>query len=98
MATLTPVKTLGTVMLALQNLTHPATVVGSAVDVSTKFGATIFLYHALVEAVANTNPGSFLVQVSPDASGNSNWITAFEFQGDVASPATEAMTATEPIG
>ncbi len=52
------------VALAHQAVTHPATVVGSALDVSTKLAMTLALFHASVEAAANTNPGKFLVQVS----------------------------------
>lgn len=86
------------VALAHQAVTHPATVVGSALDVSTKLGMTIDLSHASVEAVANTNPGKFLVQKSAAASGNEDWQTIMEFDATVSTADTEAMTATEPVG
>jgi len=86
------------VALAHQAVNHPATVVGSALDVSTKFAVTLVLFHASVEAVANTNPGKFLVQISGAASGNEDWVTAYEFDATVSTADTEAMTATEPIG
>jgi hypothetical protein len=84
--------------LAHQAVTHPATIVGSALDVSTKLGITLLLFHASVEAVANTNPGKFLVQISGAASGNEDWVTIHEFNATVSTADTEAMTATEPIG
>ena len=86
------------VALTHQAVTHPATVVGSALDVSTKLGMTLILFHASVEAVANTNPGKFLVQTSGAASGNEDWATVMEFDATISTADTEAMTATEPIG
>lgn len=86
------------VALAHQAVTHPATVVGSALDVSTKLGLTLLLFHASVEAAANTNPGKFLVQISGAASGNEDWATVMEFDATISTADTEAMTATEPIG
>ena len=86
------------VALAHQAVTHPATVVGSALDVSTKFAMTLDLFHASVEAAANTNPGKFLVQKSASETGNEDWVTIFEFDATISTADTEAMTATEPIG
>ena len=87
-----------TVALAHQLVTHPATVVGSALDVSTKLGMTLLLFHASVEAAANTNPGKFLVQISGAESGNEDWQTIQQFDATISTADTEAMTATEPIG
>lgn len=84
--------------LAHQAVTHPATVVGSALDVSTKLALTLALFHASVEAAANTNPGKFLVQVSGAASGTEDWATIAEFDATISTADTEAMTATEPVG
>lgn len=101
MATVTPVKTDSVDVLTHQAATHPATIVGSAIDSRTKRAAVLFLYHGYVEAAADTNPGSFLVQVRPDAGDGSvleHWITVAEFIAKGTTPDTEAMTATEPIG
>jgi len=87
------------VALAHQAVAHPATVVGSALDVSTKLGVTLYLFHAAVEsAQENTNPGKFLIQTSGEASGNESWATAFEVDATISTPATEAMDAAEGIG
>jgi hypothetical protein len=91
-------KTAGVVVLAHQPVTHPATVVGTAQDVSTKFAATILLFHSSIEATANTNPGKFLVQVSGSATGNEDWATVYEFDATISTADTQAMTATEPVG
>ena len=91
-------KTDGIAILAHQAVTHPDTVKGSAQDVSTKLAATIILFHASVEAVANTNPGKFLVQISGSASGDEDWATIDEFDATISTADTEAMTDTEPTG
>ena len=89
-------KTQGTSILTHQAITHPATAVGSTQDVTTKLAATLILFHASVEATANTNPGKFLVQVSGSSSGNEDWATVYEFDATISTADTEAMTATEP--
>jgi hypothetical protein len=86
------------VALAHQAVTHPATVVGSALDVSTKFAMTLALFHASVEAAANTNPGKFLVQVSGAASGNEDWAAIAEFDATISTADSEGINATEPVG
>lgn len=93
-----PSKTQGIAILAHQAVTHPGSVVGSAQDVTTKIAATIILFHAMVEAVANTNPGTFYVQVSGLASGNEDWATVAQFTAKDTTPDTEALTATEASG
>lgn len=99
--TSTPGKTDSVVVLTHQAATHPTTIVGSALSALTKRAVTIFLYHAYVEDTADTNPGTFKVQVRPDpgdGSVNENWITVAEFVAKGTDPDTEAMTAIEPIG
>lgn len=91
-------KTVGTDVLTHQAITHPDTVKGSAQDVSTKLAATIICFHSSVEATANTNSGSFLVQISGASSGDEDWATVAQFQATVSTADTEAMTATEPVG
>ncbi len=98
MATITPDATVKTSLLSHQAITHPASVYGSAVDVSGKYAATVHLYHALVEATANTNPGAFIIQASAAASGNEDWVDLVRVDVTTDSPATEALTATEASG
>lgn len=101
MATFTPSKTDSVSVLSHQAVTHPVTVVGSAIDCTTKKRVTIYLYHGYVEATADTNPGSFLVQVRPDpgsGSVNEHWVTIAKLYAKGTTPDTEAMTATEPAG
>ena len=96
MATIT--KTQGTEVLAHTAITHPASVLGSAQDVSTKLAATIICYHASVEATANTNPGSFYIQVSAESSGDETWATVAQFTATVVTANPEAVTGTENAG
>lgn len=93
-----PSKTPGITILSHQETLFPDTVKGSAQDVSTKFAVTIIMFHAIVEAVANTNPGTFYVQMSASASGDEDWVTTHKFTATDGTPDTEAMTATEPGG
>ena len=101
MSTVTATKTDSVEVIAHQAATHPTTIVGSAVSCLTKMGVTIFMYHGYVEAAADTNPGSFKVQVRPDAGDGSvteHWSTVATFTTPGTTPDTEAMTATEPVG
>jgi len=98
LGTITVNQTVGTVMLAHQAVTHPDTVKQSATSVAGKIGATITMFHASVEAAANTNPGQFLVQTSASSSGDEDWATIANFAATISTADTEAMTATEPIG
>lgn len=91
-------KTQDIVVIAHQAVTHPGTVVGSAQDVTTKFAANITLFHASIEATANTNPGKFLIQTSAAASGNEDWGTVYELDATISTTSTENMTATENAG
>lgn len=96
MATIT--KTQGIDILTHQAVTHPATAKGSVQDVATKLAAKLTLFHASVEAVANTNPGRFLVLTSASSSGDEDWEIACEFDATISTADTEAMTATEVAG
>ncbi|MBU2118641.1 MAG: hypothetical protein KJ954_13725 [Alphaproteobacteria bacterium] len=57
---------------------------------------TLLLYHALVEAAANTNSGFFSIQVSGAAAGDADWVEVFRFLCSSATGDTEEMTALEP--
>ena len=101
MATIIPNKSVSVVVLTHQAATHPITIVGSSIAALTKRSVTIFMYHGYVEAVADTNPGKFKVQVRPDAGGgsvNEHWITIAEYVVKGTTPDSEALTATEGIG
>jgi len=99
MSTIKPNKTDSVEVLAHQAAAHPITIVGASMDARTKRRVVLFMYHGFVEAAANTNPGTFLVQIRPDAgdgSVNEHWKTVAEYVVKDTTPDTEAMTATEP--
>lgn len=93
-----PSKTQGVAILAHQAITHPATIVGSSQNVTTKISCNVLLFHAPIEESANTNPGIFLIQTSGSSSGNEDWVTLYELAVDNGTAASEDMTATEPVG
>ncbi len=69
-------------LIAHQAVTHPNTILSSDTDVSSDLGVTIICYHAIIEATANTNSGSFLIQVStakPNGTKDESWVTVVEF-------------------
>lgn len=96
MSSTTLSKTAGTSLLTHQAVTHPDTVKGSATDVSTKIAATVFLFHASVEATANTNAGTFRIEGSASASGDEDWAPLAAVTATATTVDTEAMTASEP--
>ena len=96
MATFT--RNAGVVFLAHQAATHPVTLVGADQDASSAIGLEIVCFHALVEAVANTNPGSFLVQGSPSTSGDDDWATQAQFTPLITTPDSELLSGVEAIG
>ena len=91
-------KTADIVILTHQAVTHPGTVAGSTITATTDLATTIVMFHVSVEATANTNSGTFYVQVSGSASNNEDWVTIAEFNTTVSTAATEALTATEASG
>jgi len=101
MAIIKPDKSNSIVVLAHQAVTHPVTVVGSSIDVVTKRSVTIFLYHGYVEAVADTDPGRFIIQLRPNpgaGSENEDWVDGPEYVVRGTTPDSEAISGTEAIG
>lgn len=101
MTTITPNKTPDIEVIAHQAATHPTTIIGSAIQTLTKRAVVIAMFHGYVEAVADTNPGKFKVQIrhNPgDGSVNKHWITVAEFVVKGTTPDTEALGGTEAIG
>lgn len=54
--------------------------------------------HGFHEAAANTNPGSFHVQVTPDSSDGEGWITVAKFTTTAATPTSIDPTNAEAAG
>lgn len=91
-------------IIAHQAVTNPESIKGSSVDVRTAIDCLIVMRHAYIEAV---DPGGiepeFHVMASLDQSDTppaDSWfkVVSFKATDPGAAPATEALTATEPIG
>lgn len=99
--TITPNKTDSVSVITHQVSTHPTTIVSTTQAAATKRMVRIFMFHGYVEATADTNPGSFKVQINPEDSAssvNEHWITVGQYTARGTTPDTEAFTATEPAG
>ena len=84
--------------IAHQRLTHPAHVIGTTeTPAEGSILAKIWMYHALHEATANTNPGSFYIQTRGE-SVNDQWMSVAQFTVSNGTSATSALDATEAIG
>jgi len=80
----------------IQQLTHPGSVVETAVSVAGDLFGKVYVWLGNEETTANATAPSVLIQVSPDSSGN-NWVTIAELLGSTTASETEALTATEPV-
>ena len=105
MTTGTPNKTIlaDSAVLTHQVATHPVTIVGPNIPVTTKRWITLFLYHGYIEAADDSSdPGRFIIQSRPDAGAGSvdeHWATVTECVAVGANTAaTEQMHATEASG
>jgi len=91
-------------ILAHQAVTNPESVKGTAVDVRTALDCMVVCRHAYIEEV---DPGGlepeFHVMASLDQTATppaDSWfkVVTFKATDPGAAPATEALTATEPVG
>ena len=83
-------------LLTHQEITHPANVVGTAIDCTTWLSAQITAWLANIETTANATGVAFIIQGSIETSGN-DWIDLVRFTGSITAAETEVLTATEPI-
>lgn len=86
-----------TVMIAHAAFTHKASAESTQKSVASYLNGTIYIYFAIVEEVTPLGT-TFLIQTSPQSSGDDTWVTVEEVITGTTATATEAMTATEPIG
>lgn len=84
-------------LIAHALVTHPNSIEGTPVSVANSLSGLLTMWHALVEETANTNPGTFRIFGSHDSSGDDAWYHILDIDVTTATPATEALTATEPI-
>lgn len=92
-----PNKTTAQTALTHQAATHPCVLAGDPIDCVMWRKARVFLFHGYVEDTADTDKGSFLVQVAPDE-GDLHWVTVATQQSAGTDPDTEAISADEAAG
>lgn len=80
--------------IAHQEVTHPATVIGGDLDCTTDDAVFITIRWSSIEAAANTNAGSFLIEASDKTSGDENWSVI----GEVSTPTGTSATANLDSG
>ena len=79
-------------------VTHPGQAIGAdRTPAAGSIFARIWFRHALHEATANTNPGSFRIQTRPLA-GDDQWVTVQEIGTSRGTAATTDITGTEAAG
>lgn len=88
--------------IAHQEVTHSSlassTVIGATITPTAgALWAEIHMHHAFIEAVVNTNPGSFEVQKNLETTGE-NWVTVAPFTTTDATPNIETPSNAEGIG
>lgn len=86
-------------LLAHQELTHPGSIIGTPVDVSTWLGGIVHIWHANIETTANLTAGLDYIdiQVSPNASGNL-WQPIGRYMPSGTAATDTAFDADEAIG
>ncbi len=93
--TSTPVKTQGGVLLAHTQQATAVVTVGSAVDVSGKFAAKIFVKMGRSVATALTNNVIFRLEGSAKSSGNDEWIPLFSWPSSNGLTTASATTVND---
>lgn len=91
-------KTAGTSVLALQSIATATTVISSAIDVSTKLAATLFIHWGRRSATALTKSLTVRVEGSATASGNNNWFPIAQYASLIAAVNLEAVSGTAAAG
>ncbi len=86
-------------LLAHQELTHPGTIVGTPVDVSSALSGVAYVWLARIETTADLVAGLDYIdlQISPDATGN-NWVSYLQLAPETTASASVAVATSEDIG
>lgn len=96
MATIT--KTAGTEVLALQSVASNTVLISSALDVSTKLAATIFIHFGRRATTALTQAVEFRIEASSKSSADGHWYPIARFLTQTAAAESEAVSGTVSAG
>lgn len=78
------VKTQGISILALQSIAHEGVVISSAIDVSTKLAATVFIrFGRRSGSLFSTGWPNFRIEASAQSTGNDAWLPLAMFQPSI---------------
>ena len=97
-ATRSPIKTQGTSLISLQSVAASTVLLGSAVDVSQKFAATIFIRFGRRSATAAGAGANIRVEASYKSSGDNSWVPLAVFTTNFAAAEAEAVSGTVNAG
>lgn len=87
-----------TTILTRTAVTHPDTVEGTATAVTADDSVLVTCYWSSIEATANTNAGSFLIQCSGSASGDDDWATVAEIGTPTGTAGSEVLSNDSESG
>lgn len=91
-------KTQGTSVLSLQSVASGAVLISSAIDVSTKIAATLFIHFGRRATSALTVGAQFRIEASSKSSGDGHWFPIFIYTTDVVASESEAVSGTVSAG
>lgn len=91
-------KTQGTSVLSLQSVASGAVLISSAIDVSGKIAATLFIHFGRRAAAALTEGVQFRIEASSKSSGDGHWYPLFIYTSDIAAASDEGVSGTVNSG
>jgi hypothetical protein len=94
----TPTKTGGNSIITLQSVAASSVLVSSAVDVSTKWKASLNVFFGRRSATAAGAGVNIYIEGSTFASGDDNWTTLAQYTTGFAAAEAEAVTGTVAAG
>src|ERR1041385_2559867 len=94
----TPTKTQNRTLLSLQSVAASAVLIGSALDVSSLWEATVFLHFGRRSATAAGAGANLRIEGSPKSSGDGQWFPLQIFTTQFAACEAEAVSGTVASG
>ncbi len=91
-------KTQGTSVLSLQSVAASTVLLGSAIDVSTKIAASIFIHFGRRVATASTAGARIRIEASSKSSADGHWYPLAMFETNFAAVESEAVSGTVNAG
>jgi hypothetical protein len=93
-----PTKTIQSALITLQEIAAATVIIGSELDVSSKFAVQVFIHFGRLATTALTVGVNFRLEGSAKASGDGHWFPLFLVTTDIATAETEAVSGTVAAG